>query len=438
MTCSIEADILSDMRLGLGLPPLFMIGAVTALYSQSAIPQSTYSQRRQAVRRDLDGEFVLFGRTSEQEDQLRDGFYQEPYFNYLSGWQEPDAIMILSKTEEILFLPSRNETYERYYGRRTSPTDAHVKSVTGFVTLRPRSDFERELFRISETGKLVYTLPTEPQSRAVPPLFALRTNVHVRDGTSKLDAMREIKSPHEIALIQHSADVSVGAHLEALKRMRPGLFEYQVAATMENAWRERGCERPAYTSIVGSGPNAVVLHYSADKRQIRDGELVVIDAGAECSLYAADITRTLPANGRFSPRQRQLYEIVLQAQEAAIQAVKPGAIIGKKDTPGSLMSIAFAFINTHGKDQNGESLGKYVLHGLSHHIGLDVHDPGDIMKPLAPGMVISIEPGIYIRSEGLGIRIEDMVLVTESGHRVLTRALPKDAQSIEKLMAHAN
>jgi len=426
------------MRLGVRLVFLFLMTVISALCVQPEIPKSTYRERRQRLRKDLDGVFVLFGTTSNQEDQLRNGVIQESNFNYLTGWQQSDAIVILSKADEIMFLPARNDTYERYYGHRTSPSDADVTAVTGFSKVRPRSGFEAELLRISETAKIVYTVAAEPQSSALPSLFFLRKRVQFHDGTAKIDAMRQIKSPEEIALIQRSADVSVEAHLAGLRRMRPLLFEYQIAATVENTWRDRGCERPAYTSIVGSGPNAVVLHYSADNRQIQAGELVVVDAGAECSSYAADITRTLPANGRFSRRQQELYNVVLGAQQAAIQAVKPGAIVGKKDTAGSLMKIAFDFINTHGKDRNGNSLGQYVLHGLSHHIGLDVHDPGDIMKPLAPGMVISIEPGIYIRAESLGIRIEDMVLVTESGFRVLTRALPKDPRAIENLMAHAN
>jgi Xaa-Pro aminopeptidase len=426
------------MHFGVRLFVLFLMAAVSAVCFQAGPSKSTYHQRRQRLRKDLDGVFVLFGTTSKEEDQLRNGFIQEPSFNYLTGWQQSDAIIILSKANEIMFLPAHDERYERYYGHRISPSDADVAAVTGFSKVLSRSDFEAELLRMSEAAKIVYTIPAEPQSAVLPSLFLLRKQVQFRDGAAKVNAMRQIKSPLEIALIEKSASVSVEAHLVALRRMRPLLWEYQIAATMENTWRERGCERPAYTSIIGSGPNAVVLHYSADSRQIRPGELVVIDAAAECSSYAADITRTLPAGGRFSPRQQELYKVVLGAQEAAIRAVKPGAIIGNKDTAGSLMKIAFDFINTHGKDRNGKPLGQYVLHGLSYHIGLDVHDPGDIMKPLAAGMVISIEPGIYIRDESLGIRIEDMVLVTESGCRVLTRALPKDPQAIEKFMAHNN
>ena len=186
--------------------------------------------------------------------------------------------------------------------------------------------------------------------------------------------------------------------------------------------------------IVASGPNAIVLHYAANRRRLQSGDVVVIDAAAECSYYAADITRTVPVGGHFSARQREIYDVVLGAQQAAIAAVKPGMVIGRKETKGSLMQIAYDYIDSHGKDARGQPLGNYVLHGLSHHIGIDVHDPGDIMAPLKPGMVISIEPGVYIRDENIGVRIEDMVLVTADGHRILTDALPKEAAEVERLV----
>ncbi len=186
---------------------------------------------------------------------------------------------------------------------------------------------------------------------------------------------------------------------------------------------------PAYTSIVGSGPNAVVLHYSADNRQIQDGELVVMDAAAECSSYAADITRTLPANGRFSPAAAASYTMSYSRSAGCHSGGKAGRqSSAKRILPGSLMNIAFEYINTHGRDRNGDISGKYVLHGLSHHIGLDVHDPGDIMKPLRPGMVISIEPAYIsvMKVSAFGSKTWCWLLNRDVG--VLTRALPKDAR----------
>jgi len=266
--------------------------------------------------------------------------------------------------------------------------------------------------------------------------FFLRMEVLVNRRTAgkvvvgKCHVLRVEKSPAEIDLIRKATDASVAAHLAAWKRMKPGLHEYEIAATMVDTYSELGCERSAYAPIVGSGPNGVVLHYSANRRRMDSGEVAVIDVGAECSGYTSDVTRTVPVNGKFSARERELYDIVLGAQKAAIAAMKPGVKV--RGDSKSLYQIAYDYINTHGKDLHGQPLGKYFNHGLSHFIGLDVHDPGDINVPLEPGMVISIEPGVYIAEESVGIRIEDTVVVTETGADVLSAALPKDADEIER------
>jgi Xaa-Pro aminopeptidase len=239
-----------------------------------------------------------------------------------------------------------------------------------------------------------------------------------------------VKSPAEIDLITKATDATVAAHLIGWKKTRPGVWEYEIAAVMTNAYLERGCERNAYPPIVGSGPNSVILHYAANHRRIDSGETVVADVGAECSDYATDVTRTVPAGGKFTPRQRELYEIVLGAQKAAIAAIKPGMRL-RADGP-SLHQIAYDYINTHGKDSHGQPLGKYFVHGLGHYVGLDVHDPGDPAAPLKAGTIITIEPGIYIPEENIGIRIEDIVLVTADGSKVLSAALPREIADIEK------
>jgi Xaa-Pro aminopeptidase len=235
--------------------------------------------------------------------------------------------------------------------------------------------------------------------------------------------------------MQKAIDLSIDAHLDAMRQMRPGLFEYQIAARMEEIHEWGGCEREAYAPIVGAGFNSTVLHYSALDSEIKDGDVVVIDVGGEYGGYAADITRTLPANGKFTPRQREIYDIVLGAQNAAIDAIKPGVQLYGGDS--SLQSIAANYINTHGHDKEGRPLGRYFIHGVSHHLGLDVHDPGDRTRPLEPGMIVTVEPGIYIPEEDLGVRIEDDVLVTKDGHQILTARLPRTADEIEKIMAEA-
>jgi Xaa-Pro aminopeptidase len=221
-----------------------------------------------------------------------------------------------------------------------------------------------------------------------------------------------------------------------MKMMQPGLYEYQVAGRMEYTHTEEGCLEEAYAPIVGAGFNSTVLHYDSLEARIQDGDIVVLDVACAQDGYAADITRTLPAGGRFTPRQREIYNIVLGAQEAALAALKPGmTIVGTG--PNNLNAIARDYIDSHGKDREGRSLGRYFIHGLSHPVGLNVHDPGDITRPLAPGMVITVEPGIYIPDEKLGVRIEDVVLVTETGAKLLSARLPRKAEDVEAVMATA-
>jgi len=222
-----------------------------------------------------------------------------------------------------------------------------------------------------------------------------------------------------------------------MKLMRPGLFEYQVAAKMAEVHTWGGSEAEGYAPIVGAGPNSTALHYDKLSRKIEDGDIVVLDVAAQYAGYSADITRTIPANGKFTPRQREIYDIVLGAQNAALAALRPGMDFCSKGDK-NVHKIAYNYINSHGKDLHGKALGAYFIHGLGHHIGLNVHDPGDHCAPFQPGMVITIEPGIYIPEENLGVRIEDDVLITESGYKLLSERLPRNPDEIEKIMAEAS
>jgi Xaa-Pro aminopeptidase len=219
-----------------------------------------------------------------------------------------------------------------------------------------------------------------------------------------------------------------------MRMMRPGLHEYEVAAKMVEVHAMGGSEAEGYAPIVGAGPNSTALHYDRLSRKIEDGDIVVIDVGAQYSGYSADITRTIPANGKFTPRQLEIYNIVLGAQNAALAALKPGMDLCQKDRK-SLYKISYDYINSHGKDLHGKSLGQYYIHGLGHNLGLNVHDPGESCKPLEPGMVVTMEPGIYIPEENLGVRIEDDVLITDAGYKLLSERLPRDPVEIEKIMA---
>jgi len=413
-------------------------------------PNAEYQARRAELRTKLDGPLVIFGYTGQEDASAVAVFYQEPYFYYLSGHDEPGAALVLlpgapnaKRSEgprEILYLPARNPDEEQWEGPKMAPSDPGIAEKTGFEAVEPYDRLKDDLDKLAKTYKDFYTLAAPAEEDGYPHftnankwLRDALPRSNLKDITSTLDAMRQVKSPGELALMQKAIDLSVDAHFDAMRQMRPGLFEYQVAARMKEIHEWGGCEREAYAPIVGAGFNSTVLHYSSLDSEIKDGDVVVIDVGGEYGGYAADITRTLPANGKFTPRQREIYDIVLGAQNAAIAAIRPGAhLYGAND---SLQEIAANYINTHGHDKEGRTLGRYFIHGVSHHLGLDVHDPGDRTRPLEPGMVVTVEPGIYIPEENLGVRIEDDVLVTKDGHQVLTARLPRDPDEIEKIMA---
>ncbi len=399
---------------------------VTSGLFADGIARDEYRARRAELRKSLDGVMVLFG--SNESEDLHTGFFQETNFLYLSDWREPGAVMMLTGKEEILFLPQRNLSAENFTGRKLGPDDENASEKTGFDKVLPTYAIETNFLRLLGSSRRVYTVPDDSRAQKLTPFAAF----HDQESALPLIAkLRMIKSPAEIEAISRSTAITVAAHLAAWSKIRPGLREYEIAAVMTNAYLERGCERSAYAPIVGSGPNSVTLHYSANRRRMDSGEVLLMDVGAECSDYAADVTRTVPINGKFTARQREIYEIVLGAQKAAIAAIKPGAMLHGK---GSLQEIASDYINTHGKDLHGNPLGKYFTHGLSHHVGLDVHDLSDLNAPLEAGMVITIEPGIYIPEENIGVRIEDTLLVTAEGAKNLSAALPREPKEIEKLV----
>jgi len=413
-------------------------------------PNEEYQSRRAKLRAQIDAPLVIFGYTGHEDASEVAVFYQEPYFYYLTGHDEPGAALVLLPAapnakpaegpQEIFYLPERDPQQEQWEGPKMGPHDPGIAEKTGFQTVEPFDALKPDLAKLAKTYSNFYTIVAPADEEGYPHftkmnqwLRAALPSSILRDITPTLDAMRQVKSPGELALMQKAIDLSVDAHLDAMRQMRPGLFEYQIAARMKEIHEWGGCEREAYAPIVGAGFNSTVLHYSKLESEIKDGDVVVIDVGGEYGGYAADITRTLPANGKFTPRQREIYDIVLGAQNAAIDAIKPGVLLYGGD--GSLQSIAATYINTHGHDKEGRTLGRYFIHGVSHHLGLDVHDPGDRTRPLEPGMVITVEPGIYIPEENLGVRIEDDILVTKDGHQILTARLPRSPDEIERIMA---
>jgi Xaa-Pro aminopeptidase len=443
---------------------LFLIGAApeaTAQERREREPNSTYAERRAKLASQVEGPIVLWGFTGREEVSQAYVFAQEEYFYYLTGHNEEGAGLIIlpehhgeegaaapaawNGPQEILFLPAKDPLKEKWNGVRMSPSDPGIEARTGFSTVKPFKEMRAFVEKLAGLYPGFYTiLPHEkelggyPHEKAVVEWLELAApQKKLKDIRPNIDALRQIKSPGEIAFLKEAIELSLDAQLEAMRMMRPGLYEYQVAAKMVEVHAMGGSEAEGYAPIVGAGPNSTALHYDRLSRKMEDGDIVVMDVGAQYSGYSADITRTIPANGKFTARQREIYDIVLGAQNAALAALKPGTYFNCKAKGDGIFKIAYDYINTHGKDLHGKQLGQYFIHGLGHHIGLNVHDPGDYCRGFEPGMVVTVEPGIYIPEENLGVRIEDDVLITETGYKLFSERLTRDPEEIEKMMAEA-
>jgi len=422
-------------------------------------PSSDYRARREKLAAKLDGGFALVFAPPEAEGPNDIyGYRPDDNFYYLTGWPEPGAsLLVVSAREakensparpytEILFLPSRNFSQERWTGPKLGPDDPKAAQLTGVDRVEALDNLRSELVKLlPPRGAKIYTdVPAAGEtSNSTEPLSWLKNANAFPVGTSyadirpHLESLRMVKDAGEVELVRKATNASIAAQFAAIRAIKPGVTEREISALLQYEWGKRGCERPAYAPIVGSGFNSTVLHYSDDSGTIQSGDLIVMDAAGEYSLYASDITRTMPANGKFTPRQREIYDIVLGAQKAAMAAFQSGKSHLQRNQPDSIYQAAYDYINTHGKDSHGEPLGKYFIHGLGHYVGLNVHDAGDYSVPLGPGVVFTIEPGIYIPEEKLGVRIEDMFYVDKDGKLTrLTESLPQAADEIERLMSH--
>ena len=419
------------------------------LAAQPETPVEEYAARRARLVEAVGGPVLIFGYEQKDLEEISI-FHQEPNFFYLSGHEEPRAALLLvPQTDrakaaglpaEILFTPSQNRRSVVYDGLSVFPDTEGVEERTGFVAVEPVEELKDVLEKAARVFPLLYTLLPARPGEEVDSLHAQRwrdwlqtelPGVELADIRRLVNSMRVIKSPREIEAERWTNEVTRAGHLAAMRSIRPGMVEHELAAAMEYEFRREGC-RPGYGSIVGSGPNSVILHYNAVNRKMEAGEVVVLDVAASCGNYTSDITRTLPVSGKFTKRQRQIYEIVLGAQQAAIAAVKPGMMLGGRGE-NSLNRIAREYIQKKGEEM-GEDLQPYILHGLGHYVGLQVHDVGSYGRPLEAGMIITIEPGIYIAAENLGVRIEDVILVTEDGYEVLSDDIPKTIAEIERIL----
>ena len=417
-------------------------------------PNSDFRMRRQALASKANGGAVLLFASNEAEgpNDLY-GYRPDDNFFYLSGWSEPGAALLIvgaaNSTDhaytEILFLPNHNPSQEKWTGPKLGADSPDVSKTTGFDHVEVLDNLRSELVRLLPLKKatiITDIVADDEVSNSTAPLDWLKranafpVGVSFQDVRPMLASLRTTKDAGEIERIRHATDASIAAHFAAMRTVKPGVTEREVSALMQYEWGKRGCERPSYAPIVGSGFYSTVLHYSEDSGTMQSGDLVVIDAAGEYSMYASDITRTLPVSGKFTARQREIYDIVLGAQQAAAAAFRSGKSYLRRDRPDSLHDIAYNYINTHGKDLHGEPLGKYFIHGLGHYVGLNVHDPGDYDAPLGPGAVFTLEPGIYIPEEKLGVRIEDILYVDQDGKLInLTGNLPHTADDVERAMS---
>jgi Xaa-Pro aminopeptidase len=415
-------------------------------------PNANYRARREALVGKTTGIVLVFAPVEDPESLYN--FRQDDNFYYLSGWPEAGAALLIAPAleakensparpyTEILFLPPRNLRMERYTGPKLGADNPEAAKITGLDHVEEMGKLPDDLTKVIAGGRpVVYTeMPPQGENSATldPLQFLKRSTAFLffEDVKPSISELRRVKDAGEIALLRKAVDASIAAHIAAMKALKPNVPEYQISALLQYEWGKRGCERPSYPPIVGSGHNSTLLHYSDNTATMKGGDVVVIDAAAECSMYAADLTRTLPVSGHFSAREREIYDIVLGAQQAAIDAFQSGKSLLFGDSDVSLTKVAKDYIRAHGKDLHGQTLDQYFTHGIGHYIGLDVHDAGDYKTPLGPGMTFTIEPGIYIPEENIGVRIEDDFLVGADGKLVkLSAALPSKAEDVERVMA---
>ncbi|HVE51456.1 MAG TPA: aminopeptidase P N-terminal domain-containing protein [Casimicrobiaceae bacterium] len=434
--------------------------------ANSAAPP-IYRQRREAVLHAMrkEGGGLAIVPTSPEVARNRDSLFpyrHDSYFYYLSGFAEPEAVIALVASDDgdrhVLFCREKNEEREIWDGFRFGP--AAAKEGFGFDEAYPIGELSSRLIELTGDRPALFTplglfeswdrqvtqLLNDVRARVRTGVAAPETIVDIR---ALLDSQRLIKDQHEIALMRKAAGISSAAHRRAMREARPGWHEYEVEAELLHEFLRGGAREVAYPSIVASGPNACVLHYRDNDRRMKDGDLLLIDAGCEYQGYASDITRTFPVNGKFSGPQRDVYEVVLAAQLACLDAVKPGA--GFKDYHEvAERVIARGLIDLKliegplDAALESASYKRFYMHRAGHWLGMDVHDAGlyqvagESMQ-LKPGMVLTVEPGCYIRSaddipaafRNIGVRIEDDVLVTADGIENLTAATPKTIQDVE-------
>lgn len=449
------------------IPPLHNTGVI-----EPAVPCDIYRQRRerlaQAMRARSPAGGVAVVPTAPEVMRNRDSDYpyrHDSYFYYLTGFAEPEAVLLLvvdaHSARSVLFCREKHAERELWDGARLGTQEAPARLGVDEAYAIDRLDEEAPKY-LANAAALFYATASQADLDAQIRRWITSVRAQSRDGVcapeasfdlhALLDELRLLKDSHEISLMRHAAHISAQAHIRAMQVTRPGLREYEVEAELLYEFRRRGACAPAYGSIVASGANACVLHYRSNNSVLQDGDLLLIDAGAEFGSYASDITRTFPVNGRFSSAQRELYDIVLAAQAAALRETHPGSSwtaphdAAVKVLAQGLVDIGLCQGSVDDVIASGD-FKRFYMHRTGHWLGMDVHDvghyrPGGVWRALQPGMVLTVEPGLYVRPGpdvperywNIGIRIEDDVLVTETGYEVLSHEVPKHVSDIEALM----
>jgi len=425
-----------------------------------------YAARRARLQQKMQRGITVIP-TSPERPRNRDSCFpyrHDSYFHYLSGFTEPDAVLVLiagDQPQSILFCRDKDEEREIWDGFRYGPD--HAQREFGFDAAYSINALDDKLTELlAGQPQLHYSLGQDNtwDQRILAAMNRVRANVRsgvqaptiIADVRVALDEMRLIKDADEVATMRRAGEISAAAHRRAMLATAPGKFEYEIEAELLYEFRRNGAQSPAYTAIVAGGANSCILHYVENNRVLRDGDLLLIDAGCELDSYAADITRTFPVNGKFTPAQRDVYELVLAAQVAAIEKVAPGnAWIAPHEAALRVLVQGMIDLKLLSGSVDGaiesESYKRFYMHRTGHWLGMDVHDAGEYKvdgewRPLQPGMTLTVEPGCYIRAaadvpaalHNIGIRIEDDVVVTESGCDILTHDAPKTVADIEALM----
>ncbi len=436
---------------------LLLVSATSVAIAQAgspagAVPVERLEARRAALAKRMgDGVAVLRSSTerSIEGDYPQDSDYREDNdFFYLTGAEAPEAWLVLVARDSavarvILYLPVRDTITpyrsEQWVGPRLNPGPA-ATALTGVQDVRSSELARREIpalvFGPDSPARrgMLYVKPGRDQADSPfvqDSLVAVAKSDGLRVGNLSLETapLRLVKDADELARLRKAIALTTAAEREAMGLIKPGVYEYEIEALIEYTFRRGGAERLGFPSIVGSGPNSVALHYDKNRRRTEAGDVVVMDIGAEFGYLTADVTRTAPVSGTFTPRQRAIYQLVLATQQIAIDSVRPGMDIPR------LNQIARSYLRAHSDTLCGNvTCDKYFVHGLSHWLGMDVHDVGNIRTPFVPGMVLTVEPGVYLPQEGLGIRIEDDILVTPEGHEMLSAAAPRRAEEVEALL----